>query len=137
MSRTVARSRLSCSFGPGWAVPFCLATAACLVAAEAARKAPDGKPRTGQEIYRQQCASCHGGGEKKPVSGAQCLTCHESIEEVAKKTADIEPNPHDNHETVGGLDCTECHKGHKQDVVLCRQCHTAMKFERKGNELHR
>ncbi|MGA2673583.1 MAG: cytochrome c3 family protein [Terracidiphilus sp.] len=84
-----------------------------------------------------ECASCHGGGEKKPVSGAQCLTCHESIEEVAKKTADIEPNPHDNHETVGGLDCTECHKGHKQDVVLCRQCHTAMKFERKGNELHR
>jgi fumarate reductase flavoprotein subunit len=83
-----------------------------------------------------ECASCHGGGEKKPVGGAQCLTCHESIEEVAKKTADIEPNPHDNHETVGGLDCTDCHKGHKQDVVLCRQCHTAMKFERKGNALH-
>ena len=51
MSRIVARCRFSRFFCPGWALFFSLAAAACLVAAEAARRAPEGKPPHGQGTY--------------------------------------------------------------------------------------
>lgn len=31
------------------------------------------------------------------VTKNQCLKCHVSYEDLAKKTANLEPNPHDNH----------------------------------------
>ena len=59
MPRPVARSRLS-RFARA-SSPFIFGLAAvCLVAAGAVQKGPEAKPRTGEEIYRQQCASCHG-----------------------------------------------------------------------------
>jgi fumarate reductase flavoprotein subunit len=81
------------------------------------------------------CAGCHGEGVKKPVKGDKCLTCHESYDAVAKRTKDMDPNPHDNHQTLAGIDCTECHKGHKQDEVFCMQCHSDKKFARNTSTI--
>lgn len=75
-----------------------------------------------------QCTSCHGtsGDMTRPVRQAACLTCHGSYEAVAKRTAKVKPNPHDNH--YGFRDCSSCHLGHKPGTVTCNQCH---KFELK------
>lgn len=79
------------------------------------------------------CAACHGDGPKKPVHGAKCLECHTSFEEVAKKTTDIKPNPHANHIVESSdLECTECHQGHKADVVYCANCHSGLAFKRNS-----
>ena len=78
-----------------------------------------------------KCEDCHGEGKKQPVKGEKCLECHQSLEEVAKRTQDIKPNPHANHITANvDLDCTECHKGHKANVVYCDTCHKGMTFKR-------
>ena len=55
------------------------------------------------------------------VSTAQCNTCHQSLDAVAKQTSKLDPNPHYNH--LVGLDCAECHRGHQQSVNMCAQCH--------------
>ena len=69
-----------------------------------------------------KCESCHVNGDtSKPVRKAQCLACHKSYEELAKKTANVHPNPHFNH--YGERDCTTCHKGHQQSTLSCSQCH--------------
>ena len=70
------------------------------------------------------CASCHGKETPKAgakVSTAQCNTCHQSLDVVAKQTSKLDPNPHYNH--LVGLDCAECHRGHQQSVNMCAQCH--------------
>ncbi len=78
-----------------------------------------------------QCADCHGEGKKQPVKGDKCLECHQSFEEVAKRTQDVKPNPHSNHITEDGdIECTQCHQGHKADVVYCATCHKGMTFKR-------
>ena len=57
-----------------------------------------------------------------PVTAtAQCNTCHQSLDAVAKQTSKLDPNPHYNH--LVGLDCAECHRGHQQSVNMCAQCH--------------
>ena len=65
---------------PGAALILCLAATACLSGAEAPRKAPKGKSGTGQAIYAQQCAACHGAsgeGTKenypRPLAGDRSL----------------------------------------------------------------
>ena len=63
------------------------------------------------------CEACH--GVKTPQAGAtvetaQCNTCHKSLDEVAKRTAKLDPNLHYNH--LVGLNCTECHRGHQKSV---------------------
>lgn len=70
------------------------------------------------------CASCHGKETPKAgakVSTAQCNTCHQSLDAVAKQTSKLDPNPHYNH--LVGLDCAECHRGHQQSVNMCTQYH--------------
>jgi fumarate reductase flavoprotein subunit len=80
-----------------------------------------------------ECKSCHGEGKKQPVTGDKCLECHTSFEEVAKRTQDMKPNPHENHITEStDLDCTKCHQGHKADVVYCTNCHTGLTFKRSS-----
>lgn len=80
------------------------------------------------------CTACHGDGPKKPVTGSKCLECHESYDAIAKRTQDMEPNPHDNHQTMQDISCTECHKGHHTDVVFCQQCHGDMKLVRNSKK---
>jgi fumarate reductase flavoprotein subunit len=90
----------------------------------------DKKPLSNQHIdLGLTCESCHGTGEKKPVTMEKCLSCHESYAAVAEKTKDLGPNPHDNH--LAGLDCTKCHQGHKPQVVYCQTCHAGMEFRKK------
>lgn len=73
------------------------------------------------------CASCH--GDKAPQSGAtvdvkkSCETCHGDIDKVAERTKKkgLNPDPHYNH--LVGLNCLECHQGHKQPKNVCATCH--------------
>jgi fumarate reductase flavoprotein subunit len=78
------------------------------------------------------CVSCHGTGEKKPVTGEVCLSCHKSYEEVAKRTTALGPNPHSNHfiET-NVVDCTSCHHGHKPSSITCELCHDGIAFDHR------
>jgi fumarate reductase flavoprotein subunit len=78
-----------------------------------------------------KCSDCHGEGAKKPVSGDKCLSCHESIDAVAKQTNGVlDPNPHAGH--VGDLDCTLCHHGHKANELYCNTCHSNMVVKRSA-----
>lgn len=56
------------------------------------------------------------------VSQQECLRCHGSYEKVAALTAKMEPNPHENPH-FGNLECSSCHKMHKESKVYCAQCH--------------
>jgi hypothetical protein len=83
-----------------------------------------------------KCEVCHGEATPKaPAASKACLTCHKSLEAVAKKTANYERNPHDNHLTQASeLECTDCHHGHKEDTPLCYRCHEGMQFEKVEEE---
>jgi fumarate reductase flavoprotein subunit len=110
---------------------------AILIAPSPAQQMPSADPNlkfTANKHLKQglDCTACHGDGPKKPVTGDKCLECHESFDNVAKRTQDMEPNPHDNHQSMQGISCTECHKGHKTDVVFCQQCHGDMKLTRNS-----
>ena len=82
------------------------------------------------------CAACHKEDQPKTAaSGESCLPCHTSIEAVAERTKDFDKNPHQNHLTESSdLSCTQCHQGHKADIVACEQCHSGMTFERQKAE---
>jgi hypothetical protein len=96
------------------------------------------KPFTADSHKQRElaCTACH--SETKPTTTASpeaCLTCHQSIEAVAEKTANRKPNPHKNHVTeASDLECTQCHHGHKADAPMCHQCHIGMEFEKKEAE---
>ena len=79
-----------------------------------------------------KCGSCHGDAEpKQAVATKQCLQCHESFEALAKRTADIKPNPHTNHLVDSGdAECNFCHHGHKANEIGCRSCHADRVFIR-------
>ena len=49
------------------------------------------------------------------VTKNQCLKCHVSYEDLAKKTANLEPNPHDNH--MGKVNCEDCHKANQAVII--------------------
>ena len=56
------------------------------------------------------------------VTKNQCLKCHVSYEDLAKKTANLEPNPHDNH--MGKVNCEDCHKANQaKPELMCNSCH--------------
>ena len=59
--------------------------------------------------------------DRHMARGVQCVSCHQSLDAVAKRTQKVDPNPHYNH--LVGLDCVECHKGHRQSVNMCAGCH--------------
>lgn len=79
-----------------------------------------------------KCESCHGVAEPKTdATGASCLPCHKSMEAMAERTKNYDRNPHENHiSNANDLECTQCHKGHKEDEILCHKCHTGMTFEK-------
>jgi hypothetical protein len=73
------------------------------------------------------CSSCH--GKNLPQKGdavekERCLVCHQSYQELAKKTKPAkfpERNPHENH--LGEIECALCHKAHKPSASFCLDCH--------------
>lgn len=74
-----------------------------------------------------RCNSCH--KESAPQEGAtvdngNCLACHGSYEELAKKTqkAEKSDNPHSSHQ--GQLECSRCHSGHSKAKSYCLECHS-------------
>lgn len=75
------------------------------------------------------CEECHGSGPKQAVGGEKCLSCHESYQKVAQRTARLRPNPHDNH--LIDLECTKCHQGHKAQENYCNSCHSDLVFEER------
>jgi hypothetical protein len=117
---------------------FACAIAAALWMGSALSSEEVKKPFTA-DIHKQRgmtCLVCH--KEAKPKTDASpevCLTCHQSMEAVAEKTADRFPNPHKNHVTEAmNLVCTQCHHGHKADTPLCLQCHLGMEFQKTAAE---
>lgn len=72
------------------------------------------------------CVDCHGEGPKKAVTKEKCQSCHGSYAELAKKTADLEPNPHYNHAI--DIDCGRCHRMHEASVIYCQTCHAGLTF---------
>lgn len=77
------------------------------------------------EKYGLKCESCHDKDMKLKQAGDYdiCVSCHGDYEAMIKKTdGKYQVNPHAQHE--GLLPCTECHKGHKEGVNYCGQCHS-------------
>jgi hypothetical protein len=83
-----------------------------------------------------KCEACHKEAQpKKPASAEACLGCHKSLEAVAGRTKDYNANPHQNHITESGdVVCTQCHQGHKADVLLCNNCHQGMQIVKPDPE---
>lgn len=52
----------------------------------------------------------------------ECLKCHQdNWAKVVDSTEFEMSNPHDNH--LGEIDCSLCHKMHRESEVYCLQCH--------------
>lgn len=78
---------------------------------------------------------------KATINQDTCLSCHESYEKLAEKTADkpivdsngTEINPHavPQSEEHGEQACNNCHAGHKdkEPTEYCSSCHHAGVFE--------
>jgi fumarate reductase flavoprotein subunit len=82
------------------------------------------------------CQGCHGVDKPEtPATEKACLACHKSLEGVAGRTENRQPNPHKNHLTESSdIECMHCHRGHKADALICHQCHTGLEFEKQGAE---
>lgn len=78
------------------------------------------------------CGSCHGDADpKQAVATDQCLQCHQSFQDLAKKTVDMMPNPHSNHLVDSSdIECSFCHHGHKANEAGCAKCHADMVLSR-------
>ncbi len=67
--------------------------------------------------------------DESRVNNNPCFACHKSYEELAKKTANLDPNPHKSH--LGNVRCTECHSGYGKSQLMCNTCH---KFDLKPSK---
>lgn len=88
----------------------------------------------------KDCAVCH--TQENAVNGnafvtpnnKACLTCHQSYEALAQRTAKLpngEPNPHASHHYGSGISCTACHSEHKPaQQAYCNNCHS-FKYQQK------
>lgn len=83
-----------------------------------------------------KCEVCHKEAQPKAAAPAEaCLACHQSLENVAKKTENYTVNPHDNHITKSSeVECTMCHQGHKEDILLCHNCHQGLHIDKVEQE---
>jgi hypothetical protein len=69
------------------------------------------------------CNGCHTERLPKPPTVATCLGCHGgSYENLAARTAQDQPNPHQSHR--GEVQCAACHHVHAASVTFCNQCHS-------------
>jgi cytochrome c nitrite reductase small subunit len=64
--------------------------------------------------------------EEREFDQEWCLRCHEhgSYEELIQRTEELEPNPHDSH--YGEVECSVCHKVHRESEDYCAQCHASV-----------
>ena len=55
-----------------------------------------------------------------------CLRCHEheSYQELIQRTEELELNPHESH--YGEMECSTCHKVHRESEDHCAQCHDSV-----------
>lgn len=72
------------------------------------------------------CTSCHQTEVQTAPSSQTCLTCHESVDAVAQRTARLNErgiNPHDNYHYGKNADCLMCHREHRASYDACNECH--------------
>ena len=71
------------------------------------------------------CRTCHGNTDPPaPMSTAQCLACHGTLEELAARTAETRPtNPHSTPHGPTFAECDLCHQLHRESENFCAQCH--------------
>jgi fumarate reductase flavoprotein subunit len=120
---------------PFWLVLLCLVFVGISPLANAGLQAQGGgKPaapaqKLTADIHKDSglaCTDCHEDTPKKAVSRDKCQQCHGSYAEIAKRTENLEPNPHYNH-TID-LDCNNCHHQHKPMEIYCHNCHKNLVF---------
>ena len=66
--------------------------------------------------------TCHTPTMQTMPTRDTCLTCHESYDKLAERTAKLTPNPHASHR--GAQNCTSCHSMHAKPRFECNDCHT-------------
>ena len=70
------------------------------------------------------CGDCHSDPKAPaPLKNNDCFNCHGSAREVAERTAESQPNPHDSIHYGTSLDCELCHHQHRSSENFCDQCH--------------
>jgi len=97
--------------------------------AQQAQKAPaSGKTGNLAETHKGKevsCKACHGEtlkvDDNETSVNSQCISCHGSSGEIAKKSKGHNINPHKSH--LGETDCTVCHHGHASSKAYCLNCH--------------
>lgn len=77
------------------------------------------------ETGAKTLAELHAGSWPDPSGWAKkdtCMGCHGTYADLAKKTENLEPNPHFSH--LGSVNCQECHKGDQaKPQLMCNSCH--------------
>ncbi len=75
------------------------------------------------EMHGVTCGDCHdSSAPPEALSSEDCLGCHGPFEDLKKKTAKTEYNPHDSHYQEA-LGCDGCHHAHSPGENFCAQCH--------------
>ncbi len=100
-------------------IPFALATVCASLLLTSGVQAADMMMK--HSAKGVSCEACH--KTKSPSRAAKassCNTCH-NYADLAKKTAKVNPNPHESH--AGEVRCTLCHREHKPSVNYCLECH--------------
>lgn len=77
------------------------------------------------------CIHCHDNQGNDPAKFKNpgdkgCLSCHESKEHMARRTAFmdlLDANPHNSIHDGPTLYCDECHMEHKKSFNMCDECH--------------
>lgn len=71
------------------------------------------------------CEACHESVEQaQRLSTEQCLACHGPLEELAARSADVEPhNPHSSPHGPAYAECDLCHQVHQPSENFCADCH--------------
>ncbi|MBU2646291.1 cytochrome c3 family protein [bacterium] len=70
------------------------------------------------------CLDCHDSeGDPQALTTEKCLSCHGSFDDVAAKTAGMDPDPHNSPHYGKEQDCELCHRQHKESENFCSECH--------------
>ncbi len=74
-------------------------------------------------LKKLTCEECHGVAFPTGYAPAkQCANCHGNYDKLAQKTS-IHSRGFFEHFTDKEVECSECHKAHKESVLLCSKCH--------------
>ncbi len=79
-----------------------------------------------KEVAAYVTGNYHNPLPEKRVDMQVCLKCHRSYASLAEQTKYLPKNPHDGH--WPNLQCSMCHKSHRETVNYCVQCHDPMDF---------